>query len=196
MNAAIREAFEELGYHIAELTRRSRNMLLTGTVKEFKNGKAIVSVDGFDTHEIPVGYHAGAGKDWGPLKKGQQVTLLNPSGDIANAVILPGGFHDENKAPSESADEDIRAERGEGDKAVRLRTTDSGAHLENKAKKTAVSAGDEVAELVNSNGSGSAVRAKSGGVVHLEATSLANLKIVIGGQAYQIKPDALLPTSL
>lgn len=188
----MREALDQLGYLIADLQRRVANVTIAGTVKSFDKGKAVIDV-GFDTHEIDVGYHAGAGVDWAPLKKGQQITLLCPSGDLANAVILPGGFHEDNKAPSESADEDIRAQRGSGDEAVRLRTTKDGAHLENKARKTTVSAGDRVAELVNTNDAGSALRAKAGGVVHVEASSLQNLKIVIGGQAFKLRPEALEP---
>ena len=58
------------------------------------------------------------------------MTLLCSDGDIANAFAISGGFHDTNPAPSQSADEDIVAQRGDGDSATRLRTTDAAAFLE------------------------------------------------------------------
>jgi phage baseplate assembly protein gpV len=190
------QAFEELHYQIAELRRMISNLIRVGTVKSFDPKTATAVLDlGFETHDVDVGEHGGAGADWRPLKKGQQITALCPEGDIANACVIPGGFHEDNKAPSQSADEDIRAQRGEGDKAVRLRTTDSSAELENKAKKTAVRAGDGVAELENA-GEKSAVRAKKNGVVVAEVTDVTKFKIVINGQAFYVRPEALLPTSL
>lgn len=190
------QALEELHYQIAELRRMISNLVRVGTVKSFDPKTATAVLDlGFETHDVDVGEHGGAGKDWRPLKAGQQITALCPDGDLGNAFVIAGGFHDDNKAPSQSADEDIRAQRGDGDKAVRLRTTDRLAELDNKAKKTAVRAGDGVAELDNAGGK-SAVRAKTNGVVACEVTDITKFKIVVNGQAYHIRPEALLPTSL
>ncbi len=123
---------ETLEYHIADLKRRQSNFIRPGVVISFDPAAnaTVANIGSADapvpTHPIPVFTHAGSGKSWRPLKVGQQITLLCPDGDLANAVALPGGFHDQNPAPSSSASEDIEAQRG----AARLRTTDTAAFLE------------------------------------------------------------------
>jgi phage baseplate assembly protein gpV len=123
---------EALEYQIADLKRRQSNYIRPGVVASFAGGpNAIVANIGtLDapvlTHPIPLFTHGGTGKSWRPMKVGQQVTLLCPDGDLANAVALPGGFHDQNPAPSQSADEDIENQRGQG----RLRATDTAQFLE------------------------------------------------------------------
>ncbi len=123
---------EALEYHIADLKRRQSNYVRPGVVVSFDptTNSTIANIGSADapvqTHAIPVFTHAGSGKSWRPLKAGQQITLLCPDGDLANAVALPGGFHDKNPAPSSSAAEDIEAQRG----TARLRTTDTAAFLE------------------------------------------------------------------
>ncbi len=184
---------DALLYLITELTRRLSNTVITGTVKSFDKGKVVADI-GFETHEIDVGFHGGEGADWAPYKKGQQITLLCPGGDLANAVIIASGFHDDNPAPSDSADEDLRARRGEKGKAKQLRTTKDGAFLENEEAKTFARAGKDMAELAH--GDGAAVRARKDKVVHLKVGALDKLKIVIGDQAFQIRPEALLPVNL
>jgi len=123
---------EALEYHIADLKRRQSNYVRPGVVISFDpaTNSTIANIGDattpVQTHAIPVFTHAGSGKSWRPLKVGQQITLLCPDGDLANAVALPGGFHDKNPAPSQSAAEDIEAQRG----TARLRTTDTAALLE------------------------------------------------------------------
>jgi phage baseplate assembly protein V len=123
---------EALEYHIADLKRRESNFIRPGVVSSYDpDANAIVANIGTTdapvlTHPIQVFTHGGKGKSWRPMKVGQQVTLLCPDGDLANAIALPGGFHDQNPAPSSSADEDIEAQRG----TARLRTTDAAAFLE------------------------------------------------------------------
>jgi phage baseplate assembly protein gpV len=210
---AMQETIDGLLYLSAEHDRRIANLIRPGTIKSYDAEKdtAVLDLD-FETHDIPSGMHAGKGKDWSPPKAGQQVTAFCPSGDIANAFFLPGGFHNDNPAPSQSADEDIRAERGSGDEAVRLRTTDDDAELDNKKHKTKVRAGKdvaeldcekhetkvraakEVAELDNKKGK-SAVRAKKAGVVTLEVEAVEKLKIKAGDQWFAINQTALVPTS-
>ena len=123
---------EALEYHIADLKRRQSNYVRPGVVTSFDPttnstvaniGDATTPVP---THPIPVFTHAGTGKSWRPLKAGQQITLLCPDGDLANAVALPGGFHDQNPAPSQSAAEDIENQRGNG----RVRGTDTAQFVE------------------------------------------------------------------
>ena len=123
---------EALEYHNADLKRRQSNYVRNAVVVSFDPvANAIVANIGdattpVNTHPVPVFTHAGSGKSWRPLKAGQQIILLCPDGDLANVVALPGGFHDKNPAPSQSAAEDIEAQRG----AARLRTTDNAAFLE------------------------------------------------------------------
>jgi phage baseplate assembly protein V len=215
MNAAmllsLTERLDGLDYHVAETRRMISNMIRPGVVKSFdaENNTAVLDV-GFETHDVPLGNHGGTAKHWHPLKKGQQVTLFCPDGDPSNGFVLPGGFHDDNKAPSQSADEDIPAQRGADDKPVRFRLTDELAELDNRKNKTRVRAGEDSAELVHTknktavrakekvaeldNPDGkTAVRAKEGGVVVAEVTDIAKFNIVVNGQAFSINPQALLP---
>lgn len=120
---------DDLYFEVAELKRKFANVVRSGTVKSFDaKTNSIVADVGFDTHAIPYYNHGGTGAHWHPPKPGQQITLLASDGDIANAVAIPGGYHDKNAAPSQSADEDIVAQRGAG--KARLRTTDKAALLE------------------------------------------------------------------
>ena len=123
------EVISDLSYQIADMKRRQSNFIRPATAVSFDPAKNTVIADlggGVKTHPMPAFNHAGSGKHWHPFKKGQQITLLCPDGDLSNAFVLPGGFHDQNAAPSSSADEDIVAQRG----TSRLRTTDSAAFLE------------------------------------------------------------------
>jgi phage baseplate assembly protein V len=123
---------EALEYQIADLKRRQSNYVRPGVVMSFdpKTNSIVANIGDattpVPTHAVPLFTHAGSGKSWRPMKAGQQVILLCPDGDLSNAVALPGGFHDQNPAPSQSAAEDIEAQRG----AARLRTTDTAAFLE------------------------------------------------------------------
>jgi len=120
-------SFDDVYFQLAELRKQMNNLLLPATVKSFDaKTNTIVADIGTDTHAIPGSNHAGTAKAWHPMKVGQQVTLICPGGDIANATFLPGGFHDANPAPSDSADEDIIAERN----GMRFRLTDTGAFIE------------------------------------------------------------------
>lgn len=192
---AMQDTIDGLMYLVADMDRRMANVLRPGTVKSFdpQTNTAVCDV-GFTTHDVPAGNHAGTAKHWHPLKPGQQITLCCPGGDVANAFILPGGFHDQNAAPSTSADEELIGQRGDGDQAVRHRTTDDEASLDCVKHATLVRAGDKIAEMVNANEK-SAVRAAADGKVKLEVTTADRLKIKIGDQWFTINPDALLPTT-
>lgn len=191
---AMQETIDGLVYLLAEQDRKLANLIRPGTVKSYDPKTDTAKLDvGFDTHDVPSGMHGGTGADWKPFKKGQQVTMFCPGGDPANGFVVAGGFHDANKAPSQSADEDIRARRGEGDKAVQLRTTDDEAELDCRKHETKVRAGKDVAELVNAKHK-SAVRADKDGKVRLEVQAIEKLKIKIGDSWFHIRPEALLPT--
>ncbi len=183
---ALREAHDAMAYQVAELHRRLAALVQTGTVKSFDPVNGAVLDVGYTTHSVPVGWHAGNGADYAPLKVGQQVTLLCPSGDPANGFVLPGGFHDANPAPSTSETDDLRA----ANNGNHLRTNSALATLENTNAKTAVNAGAN-AELTHADGA--AVRAMPNQIVHLEVQSLGNLKIIIGGTSYVLVPTAVTP---
>ncbi len=126
----LQETIDNLSFQVAELHRKIAALIQPGTVVSFDPVKGSVIDVGYQTHKVPQGTHAGLGSDWKPLKVGQQVTLLCPSGEVSNAFVIPGGYHDKNPAPSSSSSEDIRAQRGSASSPVRLRTTDSAAFLE------------------------------------------------------------------
>ena len=125
------KAIEELQYHVADLKRRQSNFIRPAVVHQVVDPSTIVADFGASdapalTHNVPLYTHGGAGKDSRPMKVGQQVTLLCPDGDLANAFALPGGYHDQNPPPSTQVSEDIIAQRGK----ARARVTDSASRLE------------------------------------------------------------------
>ena len=123
---AIEDRFDEVLFQLAEAQRKFAAGMLTGKVKSYDpaTDKAVVDL-GFDTHEIPQASRIG---DWGPLEPGQMVTVMSPGGDLANAFLVPGGYHDGQTKPSNRADERVMS-RG-GDAGV-LRSRKGGvAHVE------------------------------------------------------------------
>ena len=138
---ALLRRLDEQDYQIAELNRKLAGLIQVGTVKSFDPVKGAVLDLGYPTHDVPVAWHAGVGADWAPLKVGQQITMLCPSGDASNGFVIPGGFHSANPAPSQSSGEDIRAQRGTSSQPNRLRTTNSGAYLEALGNAIAVEDG-------------------------------------------------------
>ena len=171
----ILQRLDQLEYFAADQKRRQAAMIRTGVVKSLGDGGAIVVELGddenpFPTHGVPVNTHAGAGADWRPFKAGQQVTLISADGDLANAVAIPGGYHDKNPAPS-SADEDVLAARGK----VRLRTT---------AKSASAIASDKGSLVVHQDG-----------WVTSTVSGTAQFVIFDGASYWTINPEALLPAS-
>jgi phage baseplate assembly protein gpV len=111
---AIRELVE-LASRVAELERRFSGTMRHGTVEEVDAGKQIVrlnlgkDVDGkpFLSPWIPYAQIAGALKVHTPPSKGQQFTMLSPTGDWQQAVALPMTWSDQNQSPSGSGDENV-----------------------------------------------------------------------------------------
>lgn len=161
---------DQLEYFIADLKRSLSNVVRPAVVVSFdpKTNSVVANIGDeqtpVPTHAIPVFTHAGAAKSWRPLKKGQQVTLLSPDGDLANAVALPGGFHDKNPAPSQSDDEDIENQRGQG----RLRATDDAQFIEFGGSSVKVDAGKITLAVggVTLVASGDGVAITGGAVTH------------------------------
>ena len=149
---------DEMQLQIAELQRK---IALVGgmpaTVKSYDGNthKAVVDFNGFDTHEIQVADLNGC---FNPLSPGQQVTVMCPAGDLANAFILGGGYSGSMKPPSNRSDENVMAHGDGKDRGV--------------------------------------FRARKGGVARVEGASRQKIKLIIGGQAFCIKAEALEPTSL
>lgn len=111
---AIRELVE-LASRVAELERRYSGTLRHGTVEEVDPKKQAVrlnlgkDVEGkpFLSPWVPYAQIAGALKVHTPPSKGQQFTLLAPSGDWQQAVALPMTWSDNNKSPSQNGDENV-----------------------------------------------------------------------------------------
>ena len=174
------QRLDDLEYAVADQKRRQANIVRTGVVKTFDpadNGSVVVDLASADdttpflTHSIPLFTHAGAGKDWRPFAAGQQVTLICADGDLANAVAIPGGFHDKNPAPSKSADEDIVGARG----SVLVRTNTTTASLEADSSTN--------------------LKAIQGGWTLASVQGTAQFVIFDGSNYWQINPAALLPAS-
>lgn len=111
---AIRELVE-LASRVAELERRYAGAMRHGTVEEVDPAKQIVrlnfgkDVEGkpFLSPWIPYAQIAGALKVHTPPSKGQQFTLLSPTGDWQQAVALPMTWSDKNTSPSSNGDENV-----------------------------------------------------------------------------------------
>ena len=87
-------------YALAEIDRVLANLLRLGTVAQLDVAEARVKVDigGLITD------CAGATRTWSAPRAGEQVLLLAPHGDLAQAVALPAIYQDAHPAPAASAD--------------------------------------------------------------------------------------------
>jgi phage baseplate assembly protein gpV len=136
---------------------------------------------------------AGAYADSPPLPaKGDRMRLLSPSGIVgAASYAVPSAFDDELKRPDgQKTDESVRA-------YGKTRVTMKKDSLTQATEKTSIAQtkeniavkADKKAEI---EGEEARVKAQ---VSRIHADSLDKLKLIIGDQAYQIRPEALLPTS-
>jgi len=108
-------ALVELFERVAELERRVANQYRHGTVEEVDPAKQLVRVrmgegdDGkpFIGPWVPYAQIAGALKVHTPPSVGQQMTMLNPTGDFRQAVALPLTWSDQNPSPSQNGDEHV-----------------------------------------------------------------------------------------
>lgn len=102
---SIADAFRK----IADLYRLVNNLIRIGTIVEVDHQKARARVKtGGNTTgwQKWVTLRAGTTTEWNPPTEGEQVVLLSPGGDLAQAVILVGLFT--SNAPSQSPDEHKR----------------------------------------------------------------------------------------
>lgn len=88
---------------VAENDRRLANLIRFGHVSSLDEANARVKVDCGDltTDWLPwATLRAGPDKTWHAPEVGEQVLVLAPSGDMAQAAVLPAFYSDANPAPA------------------------------------------------------------------------------------------------
>jgi len=98
---AVERRFAELEAAIEDLNRRVANLMREGRITsvDYDQGVATVDMDGLPSRAMPWVQRAGTVKDWDPPSIGERVTVMSPSGDPGQGLILPGGWSDQNPAP-------------------------------------------------------------------------------------------------
>ncbi len=98
----------------SEIERRFDGMVSQGTVHEVdpQGGTVRLRIGGTDDEPflsppIPYAQVAGALKVHAPPSRGQQMTVLNGSGDFRQGLALPMTWSDANKSPSDKGDENV-----------------------------------------------------------------------------------------
>lgn len=93
------------GFALAEVERTLANLVRVGTVAQLNVAEARVTVDlgGLVTDWLPwLTARAGATRTWSAPRPGEQVLVLAPFGDLAQAVVLPAIYQDAYPAPAAS----------------------------------------------------------------------------------------------
>lgn len=91
----------------SETERILANLIRVGVVTELDEAGARVKVDagGLDTDWLPwLTMRAGATRTWSAPRPGEQVLVLSPYGDPAQAVALPALYQDDHPPPASSKD--------------------------------------------------------------------------------------------
>ena len=91
----------------AELLRLITNLIRIGTIEKIDVELARVRIKSGEnlTGWLPwITQRAGSTKDWNPPTLGEQIVLLSPFGDLAQAIVLGSLYSDENPAPKNSTD--------------------------------------------------------------------------------------------
>ncbi len=99
-----------VGMDANEIQRQARNAVRKGSILDIDHGAGLCRVavgesddDGLQTNWIPwLTPAAGGTREWLPPTKGEQVVLLGPMGDFAQAVALRGIYSDTSPAPDNS----------------------------------------------------------------------------------------------
>lgn len=97
----------DLGFRVAELERRLHNILRLGTVCEADYGAARIRVRSGELVSgwVPwIAARAMGDRNWWAPRTGEQVMLLSPSGDPAQAVALPSLYQTAAPPPADSPD--------------------------------------------------------------------------------------------
>jgi phage baseplate assembly protein gpV len=144
---------DELFQEIATLKARIANIVRPARITSFDaqaHAAVVDAGDGMSTHPLPLLTRPGL---WSPPAAGEMATLLCPDGDVANGLLIPGGYKTGDARPSQRGDEEVLSRDG------------------------------------------AALRVRAGGLVRAEVVSRQKFKIVIGGQAFAIRAEALEPVS-
>lgn len=91
----------------SETERILANMIRIGAISELDeaNARVKVSVGGLTTDWLPwITSRAGATRTWSAPRVGEQVVVLAPYGDPAQAIVLPSIYQDNHPAPASSKD--------------------------------------------------------------------------------------------
>lgn len=89
----------------AETERLLANLIRVGVVAALDEANARVTVNtgGLTTDWLPwITARAGATRTWSAPRPGEQVLVLSPCGDPAQAVVLPAIYQDDHPAPAAS----------------------------------------------------------------------------------------------
>lgn len=125
------DSMERLIAEVAYLKRMVGNMVQPATVHEVKGDKmrAVIGKDkkGNDVLGpwLDTATHRGGSRERKFFKKGQNIMLLCPSGDLAQAVVLPHGPNKNFKSPDHSNEEGQDEEAYQLDN-LRIRRTKNG----------------------------------------------------------------------
>lgn len=95
---------------INELERRLNNLLMVGTILEVDHGARKLRVEVGEIRTAWLSWPTEMGRNyrrWRPLRKGQQVVLSSPSGDLAQAVITGMLYSSALPSPSDNPDLDL-----------------------------------------------------------------------------------------
>ena len=95
-------------YHLVEALRRLVNVVRPGTVAEvdLETARVRVRYAGAGDDSVLTGWlpwvvaRAGADAEWWPPSVGEQVVLLAPNGELAQAFALPAAYSNAHPAPS------------------------------------------------------------------------------------------------
>lgn len=106
----------ELVARVAELERRVAQMMRHGTVEDVDPAKHRVRIRMGEDHRtgkpyvgpwVPYAQIAGGLKVHAPPTAGQQMTMLNPTGDPKQGVAIPLTWSEANASPSAKGDENV-----------------------------------------------------------------------------------------
>ena len=98
-----------MNFAAAEIERLLANLIRVGVVTALDeaNARVQVKVGGLSTDWLPwITARAGATRTWSAPRPGEQVLVLSPYGDPAQAVALPAIYQDAYQAPAASKDVD------------------------------------------------------------------------------------------
>ena len=107
-------SFSDLFHRVSDLERRVANTVRHGTVHEVNAGEGWVRIDLGDgddgkhlSAKIPYAQMAGGLKLHSPPTVGQQMTMISPGGDAAQAVAMPLTWSESTASPSDQGDEHV-----------------------------------------------------------------------------------------